>query len=165
TLHVVRPGRQETRLVSVGGDAIEAREHHVIQPMREAQRVDDGGARDDEDGGIRQGPGERLRHEQRAVDVPESEGVVRVEEDLGADRPARLHLHFDGGDRRRASHDLYAFFDHRGTHAATGSIPGGYPVLPSALRQSLNTGYVRVCEYQSTWGLRKYPSGIASAVF
>ena len=101
-------------MVPLGGDAVEARELHVIDPVRDAQRVDDRGARDDEDGGTRERPGERLRYEQRAMDVPEPEGVVRVEEDLGADRPRRLHRHLDGGDRRRASRDQ-AFFDHRGT--------------------------------------------------
>ena len=100
--------------------------------------MDDGGARDDEDRGIRKRPGERFRYQQRAVDVPEPEGIVRVEKNLGADRPGRLHHQLDGGERRAASRDLYALFDHRGSHAVTGSNPRGSPVRPDALRQYVN---------------------------
>ena len=96
------------------GDAVKARQLHVVHPVRDAQRVDDGGARDDEDRGIRKRFGERLRDEQRTVYVPESEGIVGVKKNFGTDRPGRLHRHLDSGERRAASRDLYALLRHRG---------------------------------------------------
>ena len=65
-------------------------------------------------GGIRKRLGERLRDEQRTVDVPESEGIVGVKKNFGTDRPGRLHRYLDSGERRAASRDLYTLLHHRG---------------------------------------------------
>ena len=113
--------------------------------------MDDRGARDDEDGGTRQRPGERFRNEQRAVDVPEAEGVVRVEKNFGTDHRGRLHCHLDGGDRRHAVRDLCAFVDHRGTHCRDGfPIPGAIRSVPAPYGIVSIPDYIRVCEYQDT---------------
>ena len=77
-----RPARQERRAVVIGRVAIEARKLDVIGALRDAERMDHRRSGDDQQRGAGIVGAERLGQEQRAADVTEPEGVVRIEQDL-----------------------------------------------------------------------------------
>jgi hypothetical protein len=73
---------EKARLVFVGADPVHARQLHVVHPRGNAERMDHRRAGEHEDRGPRIGGAEEIGEQQRAADVAEAEGIVRVEEDL-----------------------------------------------------------------------------------
>ncbi len=80
---------QEPRFVLLRANAIDARQLDVIHPRREGKRLDHRRPRHEQRRGARIHRREQIANYERTADVAQTEGVVRVEKDLGTARRRR----------------------------------------------------------------------------